>query len=158
MSPQLIAEFTTQFAAMAAVNKLLSCGLEREHVAVQAYGCVGKSAAGASTSTSVISNMNDQGGREDDKPSNLRYPSPPPQPAQFGQAQVTVELNYGLSEEDVRFILELSGAQSLRSVDEKFVREDPKVWPVGPRGNCTDVKRAIDASLGGELARAPWPK
>jgi hypothetical protein len=132
MSPQLIAEFTTQFAAMAAVNKLLSCGLEREHIAVQAYGCVGKSAAGASTSTSVISNMNDQGGREDVKPSNLRYPSHLPQPAQFGQAQVTVELNYGLSEEDVRFILELSGAQLLKKRRRKIRTRRPQglaSWP-----------------------------
>ena len=150
MSHQLVADFTTQFAAMAAINKLLSCGLGREHVAVMAYGSVGKSVASASTSTSVIPNANDQDHQRDDQPSELRYPSPLPQPAQFGHAQVTVELSDGMSADDVRFILKLTGAQSIRSVDQEFLREDPEIWPTGRQGDCTDVKRAIEASRAGE--------
>jgi len=150
MNPQLIADFTTQFAAMAAVNKLLSCGLGREHVVVQVNGSVGMSAASATTSTNVISKVSDPGQRETEEPPHPHYPSHLPYPAQFGQAQVTVELNDGLSADDIRFILELAGAQSIRRVDEKFVREDPKVWPAGRQGSGTDVKRAIEASRGGE--------
>jgi hypothetical protein len=150
MSSQLVADFTTQFAAMAAVNKLLSCGLGREHVAVLAFGSVGKLAARASTSTSVIPNANNQDRQGDDRPSDLCYPSHLPQPAQFGHAQVTVELNDGLSADDIRFILELTGAQSIRSIDQEFLREDPEIWPTGRQGNGDDVTRAIEASRAGE--------
>lgn len=159
MSPQLVADFTTQFAAMACVNKLLSCGLGREHVVVQVNGSVGKSAASASTSTSVISDVGDQSHRESDASSeSASYPSHLPHPAQFGQAQVTVELDDGLSADDVRFILELAGAQSIRRVDKNFVREDPRVWPSAPKGSGSDVRRAIAASRAGESMRSPWPK
>jgi hypothetical protein len=158
MSPQLVTEFTTQFAAMAAVDKLLSYGLGREHVVVQVNGSVGKSAAGATTSTTVISHVGAHDHRENGEPSVSSYPDDLPHPAQFGQAQVTVELEGGLSPDDVRFILELAGAQSIRRVDEKFVREDPRVWPVGRHGNSTDVERAVEASRGGESMRSPWRK
>ncbi|HEV2679536.1 MAG TPA: hypothetical protein VGV14_03475 [Rhodanobacter sp.] len=159
MSPQLVADFTTQFAAMAAANKLLSCGLGREHVVVQVNGSVGKSAAGASASTSVVSNVGAKNHRESDAASEAAsYPSHLPRPAQFGQAQVSVALEDGLSADDVRFILELAGAQSIRCVDEKFVREDPRVWPSDPQGNSDDVQRAIEVSRAGESMRSPWPK
>ena len=159
MSPQLVADFTTQFAAMAAVNKLLSCGLGRENVVVRVYGSVGTAAASASSSTNVISNVSNQGHQGHNEPSESRHPpSHLSQPTRFGEAQVSVESNEGISEDDIRFILELTGAQSIRSVDENFVREDPKFWPDGPRGNSTDVKRAIEASRGGESMPLLWPK
>ncbi|MBB6186122.1 hypothetical protein [Rhodanobacter sp. MP7CTX1] len=155
MSSQLVADFTTQFAAMAAANKLLSCGLGREHVAVMVYGSVGKSAANASTSTSVIPHVSDQDLEVNDPPSELHYPSNIPEPAQFGYTQVTVELNHELSADDVRFILELAGPQSIRSVDEEFGREGPEVWSAGHYGNCTDVRRTIEASRAGESMPSP---
>lgn len=159
MSPQLVADFTTQFAAMAAVNKLLSCGLGREYVVVQVNGSVGRAAAGASTTTSVISDVDGQSPREVGRPSETAgYPSPIPRPALFGQAQVTVALDDGLSADDVRLILELAGAHAIRRVDEKFVREDPRVWPCDAHGNSHDVERAIVASRAGESMRSPWPK
>jgi hypothetical protein len=150
MKSLLVADFTTQFAAMACANKLMSCGLEREHVVVQVNGSVGKSASGASTSTSVIPNVADQNRRGSDDSSRSGYSDHLPQPAQFGEAQVTVALDDGLSTDDVRFILELAGAQSIRCVDEEFVPEDSRVWPTGRQGSSTDVKRAILASRAGE--------
>jgi hypothetical protein len=159
MSPQLVADFTTQFAAMAAVNKLLSCGLGREHVVIKVNGSVGRAAAGASTTTSDISDGADQSLRKEGAPSEpASYPSALPRPAQFGQDQVTVALDDGLSAEDVRFILKLAGAQSIRRVDEEFVREDPRIWPSAARGNSLDVERAIMASRAGESMRSRWPK
>lgn len=161
MSPQLVADFTTQFEAMAAENRLLSCGLGREHVVVKVNGSVGRAAAGGSTTTSVIPDVADQSEslREDDRPSDTeKYPSPLPRPAQFGQAQVSVALDDALSAEDIRSILEVAGAQSIRRVDETFVREDPRVWPADPQGNIDDVRRAIEASRTGESSRLPRPK
>lgn len=158
MKSLLIADFTTQFAAMACANKLMSCGLEREHVVVQVNGGVGKPAAGASTSPSAISNACGQNHRENDEPSRSDYPNHLPHPAQFGEAQVTVALDDGLSTDDVRFIMELAGAQSIRSVDEEFVREESRVWPAGRKGSSTDVRRAILASRAGESLPPPWTK
>ena len=159
MSTQLIADFTTQFAAMAAVNKLLSCGLGREHVAVRVNGSVGRAAAGASTTTTVISDVDGQSPREDGKSAPTPgYPVPVPRPAQFGQAQVTVALDEGLSADDVRFILELAGAQAVHQVDETFVSEDARVWPCDDRASEQDVERAIAASRAGESLSPSGPK
>ncbi|MBW4049562.1 MAG: hypothetical protein HIU89_17085 [Proteobacteria bacterium] len=161
MSPQLVADFTTQFEAMAAANRLMSCGLGREHVVVKVNRSLGRAAAGASTTTSVIPDVADQSEslRGDDRPSEkANYPSPLPSPAQFGQAQVSVALDDVLSAQDIRSILEVAGAQSIRRVDETFVREDPRVWPADAQGNRDEVQRAIEASRAGESMRSPSPK
>jgi len=157
MSHQLVADFTTQFAAMAAASRLLSCGLGRDHVVVQVNGSVGRAAAGASTTTSVIPDLADQSQSLRESETATR-PGPLPRPAQFGQARVTVALDDGLSAEDVRFILELAGAQSIRRIDEKFVSEDPRVWPSDPQGNSDEVRRAIEASRAGISLGSLWPK
>jgi len=158
MKSLLIADFVTQFAAMACANKLMSCGLEREHVVVQVNGNVGKSASGASTSTNVISNVSGRNHQGKDDSSRSGYSDHLPHPAQFGEAQVTVALDDGLSTDDVRFILEIAGAQSIRCVDKEFVHEDSRVWPAGRQGSSTDVRRAILAARAGESLPLPWSK
>jgi hypothetical protein len=156
MADSLIAEFTTQFAASAAVDKLLSRGVAREQLALRFDESVGRSAASASAPTTVISNLAHLGAREDSRHGSLgeriahrlfrqRTPLDPPAPEALGYTHLVVRLDDPAAASALTELLHQAGAASVQREDVGLAVENPAVWPEPSAGAPADVQQARDA-------------
>jgi hypothetical protein len=148
MPTLIVAHFDNQFAACAAVDKLLSRGIRREHLVLDVDESVGNSAASASAPTSVLSNVSHHGASAGHRHVELRSPSHATEPSRFGHAVLTMELDDEMPADDVRHLLSASGAVSLQALDQPLPPENPMMWPAHGSGSPIDVERAICAARG----------
>ena len=154
MSNLIVASFSNQFAGSSAVEKLLSCGVKREHIAISTDESVGNSEASSSTPTSILSWIGHFGMRVGQKPFELRSPANQTDPVQFGHMMVAVQVETEATVADIHHLLSASGAVTVEYLEQELPKEDPHMWPEHERGSLIDVRRAIDACRGGELLAA----
>ena len=108
MNDIVIAEFDTQFAACAALDKLISRGLPRQGAHIRSTESIGGSAASSSAPTSVVSRVSHRSADTHE----VRAPASPPDPAVFGHATLTVRLSDQLSLEDMLQLMQRCRLQS----------------------------------------------
>ncbi|PXV55808.1 hypothetical protein SAMN04487785_108193 [Dyella jiangningensis] len=143
MNDIVIAEFDTQFAACAALDKLISRGLPRQGAHIRSTESIGGSAASSSAPTSVVSRVSHRSADTHE----VRAPASPPDPAVFGHATLTVRLSDQLSLEDMLQLMQRTGARQVQVLeDQDMDAEDAALSPDVDYGKPEDLDRAIKAS------------
>jgi hypothetical protein len=143
MSDLIVAEFDTQFAAAAALDKLISHGLRRDSAVVRSSESVGGSSASSSAPTTVVSRVSHHAVPRNE----IRAPADMRAPSRVGQATLTVELARAISLEDAMQVMKATGARDVHVVvNQKLDAEDPQLQPEVEYGSPLDVDRANAAS------------
>lgn len=141
----LLADFTTQFDAYAAVQKLYAMGLPGEHVQlfVQVRD-LGVPSSYDTSSTVVGQTMPEASGTADDA-----LQEAPLQPQLTGRAQVTVQLPCAVDEATLTDLLRAGGAGRIRHLADAEVAPNPAMWPEPDRVSEEDATRARSAARRG---------
>jgi hypothetical protein len=164
MAELVVACFDTQFEAHAAVEKLLSRGLQREQIVLSFDESVGGSPASSSAPTTVISQASHTG-RVDTTTGNdkrkrpvamPRTPEQLPDPSLIGHSTLVIELHGEMSMDEACALLDDAGASSVRSREQdQQPSEHPAMWPSAGHASRDDVERSVDAAKGGSALRSP---
>jgi len=150
MSSLIVAKFDTQYAAVSALEKLMSRGLRQEHGVVQCDESVGRSASSSSAPTSVVSQLSHRGEREGEKRA-VRAPDVLPNPADMGLAVLTVQIDDDAAIEVVMGVMRGLDALDVHILPgETLPHEERDLAPHHGAGSSTDVDRAISASQRGK--------
>lgn len=153
--PQLIiARFNDQFAANAAVDKLLSQGLTRAQVVLQVDSSVGPSSASSGAPTTVISPVDNHGQRDDgedhrDEKTAVRQPLQSVGPENLGHARVMVMPREPADTAPLSQLLKDAGAHSVTQREGVLPATNPRMWPQPDTASADFVQLAINASRGG---------
>jgi hypothetical protein len=163
--PFLTAHFPDQFAAMAAMNRLMGRGVPQSSLVPATDATIGRSSDTASEPSNFPSRVSHRGDREprntSDSPSGERLPAgrnvEPATPAELGTSRLNVLLDGSLPEQEVRDLFRELGATRVEQGDGDFPEELPGVWPDASLGDADDVRRAIRASERGATDPEPVP-
>lgn len=148
MSDLVVADFDTQFAASAALDRLIARGLHRRSAFVCSSESVGGSAASSSAPTTVVSRFSHHATPDRD----TRAPADMRPPAQVGQATLTIELSALVALEDIMKLMQSSGARCVHVlVNQRPCMENAALTPDVDYGSPTDVSRAVEASRSGSM-------
>jgi len=146
MSTQaILAEFATQFAAFAAVQKLYSMGLPRERL--QLFMHVREMGVPSSSDTPTM--VVDETLRGTDPSSSDALQKEPFQPQLTGRTQLTVELPCDLAEPELVQLLQGCGAERIRHAVVPDTAPNPAMWPEPDRVTADDAAQARAAARRG---------
>ncbi|MDF4003530.1 hypothetical protein P3W33_09025 [Luteibacter sp. PPL552] len=151
----LIAHFSTQAAAMAAMQRLAGRGFPQDRLVPIADGGVRGSPDSYNVPANVVSAHSNKAARPLERgPANRRVDEVGPEV--YGLVRLELDTGDGeMSDGDVRALLEETGAERIETSERPLPEEMPGVWPAPPLGDRVDVDRAIDASLRAGLERHP---
>lgn len=160
MSQLIIAEFNDQFTAAAAVDKLLSRGVQRDQVASRQVEGRGDTPLAAATPTTLIPAASRQAEgttKKDGKLAESRLPQYGVDPQRFGRTVISVAVGNAISAEEIQRWLKAEGANDLRATEGDLpVAEARTHTEPNTASSATteaDVQRAIAASRGGASLR-----
>lgn len=155
MAQLIVAQFNNQFAATAAVSKLLGNGVSRDQITVEVHARFMDTPVGAPAPTHPIPLQSDHEnsthrGRTTDDAISPRFGAAP---EEFGHSVVTVAISDDLDADPLRRMFEADGASSVETRDGELpphaAHEQSGSTKVGHSVTDVDRQRAIDASRGG---------
>lgn len=159
MSILVHAQFATQAAAAAAMDRIEGYGVPHGDISVQYGENIGRSPATSSSPTTVVSHASQREPKEDAKDGRLatRTPTRIPDPAHIGACTVTVRCSDTQVSEEILAMLRQNGGGDVRTARGDFV-DDAAFVPTHGQARQIDVDRAIDASRGGAALSKATPK